>query len=88
MKPSEYLYEAYMEPLNLTLHQLADALDVSFTEGAYFANGHKDIDAEMAVRLEYVFGRSAESWLSMQVNYNLKMAREKIIDKSLMKKLG
>jgi antitoxin HigA-1 len=35
------------------------------------ANGKRGISPEMAVRLEKVFGGSAESWLVQQAQYDL-----------------
>jgi addiction module HigA family antidote len=37
-----------------------------------------ELTAEMAVRLELAFGRSAESWLSLQTAHSLKQARKKV----------
>ena len=34
-------------------------------------NGHAGISPEMAVRLSQAFGRSPESWLQLQVQYDL-----------------
>jgi addiction module HigA family antidote len=41
-------------------------------------NARAAISAEMAVRLGAVLGGSAESWLTMQANYDLWQARRKL----------
>jgi plasmid maintenance system antidote protein VapI len=41
----------------------------------------------MAVRLSYVFDRSAESWMALQSDYSLSQARDTINPK-LVKKLA
>ncbi|MGD9500457.1 MAG: HigA family addiction module antitoxin, partial [Halothiobacillus sp.] len=39
-------------------------------------NGHSAISPEMALRLAKALGRSAESWLAMQHNYDLWQAKQ------------
>lgn len=35
------------------------------------SNGHAGISPEMAIRLSKAFGRTPESWLQLQMNYDL-----------------
>lgn len=46
------------------------------TTEAFFAGG-VGVNAELAIRLSNVLGRSAESWMTMQMNYDLAMERNK-----------
>ena len=39
-------------------------------------NGHAGISPEMAVRLSQAFGRSPESWLQLQMQYDLAQVRK------------
>jgi addiction module HigA family antidote len=41
-------------------------------------NGKTDVSPAMAIKLSKVLGRTAESWLAMQDNYNLWLARKDI----------
>lgn len=60
-----------IEPLNLSVTKAAQALRVSRQTLTNLLTGRSAISAEMAVRLEKVFGSSAEAWLRLQANYSL-----------------
>ena len=60
-----------IEPLDLSITDAAAALGVTRTTLSELVNGKRGISPEMAVRLSKVFGRSAESWLVQQVQYDL-----------------
>lgn len=69
--PGEYILEVYLEPLEITRAELADRLGVSTSSVSRLLAEKADVSPEMALRLERVLGRSAESWLAMQSSYNL-----------------
>ncbi|NKY23075.1 HigA family addiction module antidote protein [Cellulomonas denverensis] len=73
--PGEFIEATYLTPLNLSARQLAGALGVAPTSVTRVLAGTARVTPEMAVRLEKVLGRSAESWLSMQDAYDLARAR-------------
>jgi len=41
-------------------------------------NGESDVSPELALRLSKTLGRSPESWLAMQDNYDLWHAKKKV----------
>lgn len=69
--PGEMLYELWLQPLGLTITQAAQELNVTRKTVSSIVNGKTGISAEMAIRLELAFGKSAESWLSAQSAYDL-----------------
>ena len=69
--PGEMLYELWLQPLNLTVTQTAQKLNVSRKTVSALVNGKTGISPEMALRLELAFGKSAESWLAAQSAYDL-----------------
>lgn len=73
--------------LNLTLHEVAAALDVSTSMLQRITKQQIAISAEMAIRLSYVIGNSPEWWLRMQDAYSLYHADKKI-DPSRLKPLS
>ncbi len=75
--PGEVIRELCLEPLGLTVTRAAEALRVSRQSLSNVLNGHTGISPEMAVRLEKAFGSTAETWLKMQLAYDLSLAREK-----------
>ena len=62
--PGEILADFWLEPLNLTITQTAKNLNVTRKTVSALVNGKTGVSPEMALRLELVFGKSAESWLS------------------------
>jgi antitoxin HigA-1 len=69
--PGKVVLHDCIEPLGLTITAAAAALHVTRTTLSELVNGKRGISPVMAVRLEQVFGGSAESWLVQQVQYDL-----------------
>ena len=69
--PGNVILRDCIEPLGLTITVAAAALHVTRTTLSELVNGKRGISPEMAMRLEQVFGGSAESWLVQQVQYDL-----------------
>ena len=69
--PGEVLAGLWLEPLELSVTEAAEALGVSRKTVSKIVNGSGSITPEMAVRLELAFGASAESWLGHQSAYDL-----------------
>jgi addiction module HigA family antidote len=69
--PGSVVLHDCIEPLGLTITDAAAALQVTRTTLSELVNGKRGISPEMAVRLEQVFGGSAESWLLQQLQYDL-----------------
>lgn len=74
--PGEFISEVYLEPNNLSGRELAHSLGVSPSTLNRVLNGNTGLSPSMALRLAKVLGRSAESWLAMQMNYDLWQARK------------
>lgn len=64
-----------LEPLGLTVTDAAKALDVTRQALNNLLNGKSGISPEMAVRLAKAFGSSAETWLGIQLAYDLAQVR-------------
>ena len=69
--PGTVLKELWLEPLGLTLTRAALRLGVTRKTISKIVNGHGAITPEMALRLEIVFGTSAQTWMNMQTAYDL-----------------
>jgi addiction module HigA family antidote len=69
--PGTVVFEECIQPLGLSITSAAAALGVTRNTLSELANGKRGISPEMAVRLEKVFGGSAESWLVQQAQYDL-----------------
>ncbi|SJM93731.1 XRE family transcriptional regulator [Crenothrix polyspora] len=69
--PGEILSELWLQPLGLSITQVASHLNVTCKTVSALVNGKTGMSAEMAVRLELAFGKSAESWLAAQAAYDV-----------------
>jgi len=76
--PGEFIQEVYLEPLNISYRSVALKLKVSPSTFLRLIKGQSNISPEMALRLSKGLGRSPESWLAMQDNYNLWHARQSV----------
>ena len=64
--PGETIREACPKPLGLSVTAAADALGVTRKTLSDLLNGHSGVSPDMAIRLEQVFGSTAEAWLRLQ----------------------
>jgi antitoxin HigA-1 len=76
-RPGEIVREECLKPLGLTVTAAAEALGVTRKPLSDLLNGHTDVSPDMAIRLEKVFGSTAETWLRMQMQRDLWEARQR-----------
>jgi addiction module HigA family antidote len=76
--PGEFIREVYLEPLGISYRNIAAKLKVAPSTFNRLIRGQSNISSEMALRLSKTLGRSPESWLIMQNNYNLWQAKQTI----------
>ena len=76
--PGEFITEVYLEPNGISGRELAEKLDVAPSTLSRILKGTSRITPEMALRLAKSIGRSPESWLSMQDNHDLWVARQQV----------
>jgi addiction module HigA family antidote len=75
--PGEIVREECLKPLGLTVTAAAEALGVTRKGLSDLLNGHTGVSPDMAIRLEKVFGGTAETWLWMQMQRDLWEARQR-----------
>ncbi len=76
--PGEFIKEVFLEPYGISYRAVAVKLKVSPSTFNRLIKGQSNITPEMALRLSKTLGRSAESWLIMQDNYDLWQAKRTI----------
>ena len=76
--PGEFIRETYIEPFDISIRSLAESLGVAASTLARIVSERSAVSPEMALRLSTALGRSPESWLAMQHNYDLWQARKSI----------
>ena len=69
-----------LEPLGLTVTRAAQGLGVTRQALSDLVNEKAGVSIEMAFRLSRAFGSTAETWLGMQMAYDLWQARERTRD--------
>jgi len=73
--PGEFIRATYIEPFDISIRSLAESLNVSPSTLARVVSTRSAVSPEMALRLSKALGRSPESWLAMQHNYDLWQAK-------------
>ena len=63
-----------LEPLGLSVTRAATGLGVTRQALSELLNGHTGISVEMSIRLSKAFGSTPETWLGMQMAYDLQRA--------------
>ena len=66
-----------LEPLGLTVTRAAEGLGVTRQALSELLNGRAGVSVEMAVRLSKAFGSTPETWLGLQMAYDLWQVRSR-----------
>ena len=83
--PGSLVRGSFMEPLGLTMTDLAKALDVSVSSVSRVVNEKAEVTTDMALRLSYVFGGSPKTWLRLQLQHDLSKAQQRFDSTGLRK---
>ena len=73
--PGEILMEEFMAPLGISRNRLARDIDVPVSRVGEIVGGTRAITADTALRLAAAFGTSAQMWLNLQSEYDLRVLR-------------
>ena len=69
--PGRILKSHYLEPLSITITDLAKILGIIRKTASRIVNEHASITSDMVLRLSRAFKTTPELWLNLQVNYDL-----------------
>lgn len=73
--PGEILSEEFMKPLGISINRLSRDLHVPPNRVHSIVHGTRAITADTALRLGTYFGVTPETWLNLQSEYDLRIAR-------------
>ncbi len=73
--PGEILAEEFMKPLGLSINQLARDIDVPPGRISEIVNVKRSITADTALRLGKHFSVAPETWMNLQTEYDLRVAK-------------
>lgn len=76
--PGKFIESIYMEPYDISCRYLAEQLGVAASTLNRVIKGKSAVSPEMALRLSKVLGRTPQSWLAMQDNYEIWQAQQRI----------
>ncbi len=74
--PGRIVRQDCLEPLGLSVTKAAKVLGVSRQTLNNVVNEKAGISPEMAIRISKAFGGTAETWLQMQIKYDLAEVRK------------
>ena len=74
--PGEVLREDFLAPLKMTPHALSKALRVPPARVNDIVREVRGVTPDTALRLARFFGGDAQSWLNLQMAYDLKLAEK------------
>lgn len=72
--PGEILREEFLVPINLSANALAIALGVPAPRINDVVRERRGVTADTALRLSRYFGTSAEFWMGLQADHDLRLA--------------
>jgi antitoxin HigA-1 len=76
--PGEFISEVYLRPNAISGRELAGKLGVAASTLSRVLKGTSAVSPEIALRLSKALGRSPESWLVLQHQYDLGLARQHV----------
>jgi addiction module HigA family antidote len=76
--PGEILLEEFMRPMSVSINALARDIDVPPNRISEIIKGKRAITADTALRLGKYFAVSAEIWLDLQTDYDLRVMRRRV----------
>jgi antitoxin HigA-1 len=69
--PGEILLKDFLEPMEISQRELADAIHVPYQRINEVVNQKRGVTPSTALRLAKFFGNSSEFWLNLQQNWEL-----------------
>ena len=74
--PGETIKEDVLKPLGMSVNRLAKALAIDATRLNEIVRGRRGVSADTALRLARYLGTTAEFWIGLQLDYDLRVARQ------------
>jgi addiction module HigA family antidote len=73
--PGEILLEEFLKPYGLTAGRAAARLKIARPRIEKLVRGRTPVTVDTALRLERLFGASAQFWMNLQTRYDLETAK-------------
>jgi addiction module HigA family antidote len=72
--PGEILRDEFLEPMGISVYELAQAIKVPRSRANDIVRGRRALSTDTAIRLGRYFGTSPEFWINLQSRYDLDVA--------------
>ncbi|OQA20877.1 MAG: putative HTH-type transcriptional regulator YbaQ [Actinobacteria bacterium ADurb.Bin346] len=76
--PGEILLEEFIKPLKISAYRLSKDTGMPATRVSQILKGKRRITADTALRLSRYFGNSADFWMGIQDEFDLREESQKI----------
>jgi antitoxin HigA-1 len=76
--PGEILEEEFLKPMGISAYKLAKATFIPATRISQIIKGNRRVTADTALKLGKFFGNSADFWLGIQMEYDLRKEKAEI----------
>jgi len=76
--PGEILFEEFLSPMKISAYRLAKDTNMPATRISEIIKGRRKLTADTALRLSQYFGNSADFWLGIQDEYDLRKEKERL----------
>lgn len=76
--PGEILLEEFIKPLKISAYKLAKDTGMPATRVSQILKGKRRITADTALRFAKYFGNSADFWIGIQNEFDLREEKQKI----------
>lgn len=73
--PGEILREEFLKPMGISQYRLALDLRIPHSRVTALIHGRRALTPDTALRLSRYFGTSAEFWVGLQQEFDLRLAR-------------
>ena len=77
--PGEILLEEFLKPMNMSINELTEALDLPLSLIKAIINGTLPITMDVALRLGKFYSMDPKFWLNLQTEYDSRKAKRGLI---------
>jgi antitoxin HigA-1 len=74
--PGEMLLEEFLNPMNVTQRELAQAIGVPYQRVNEIINGRRGVSPSNALRLAKYLGTTPDFWMNLQLRWDLYHAQQ------------
>jgi len=78
--PGEILEEEFLVPMGISAYRLAKDIKIPATRVGEMLKGKRRITVNTALRLSKYFGNSAEFWVGIQADFEIRESRKALAD--------